>query len=73
MSTGGALFARQNRIDENRREAKLFSAQRNLTAELDIQVKSDGQCAEHEERQEMKVIGHLLAPSCIGLNGMPLP
>ena len=26
MSTGGALFTRQNRIDENCREAKLFSA-----------------------------------------------
>ena len=42
-----------------------------MTAELDIQVKSDGKCAEHEERQEMIVNGHLLAPSCIGLNGLP--
>ena len=42
-----------------------------MTAELDIEVKSDGQCAEHEERQEMVVSVHLLAPSCIGLKGLP--
>ena len=42
-----------------------------MTAELDILVKSDGKCAEHEERQEMCVAFHLLAPSCIGLKGLP--
>jgi hypothetical protein len=33
-----------------------------LTAELDILIKSDGQCAEHEERQEIRVDWHLSAP-----------